>query len=176
MTDALPGAKDHIAAALALCAKIDDLPADTPLIAINKVGVIGAGTMGGGIAMNFLSAGIPVTIVEQEQAALDRGVGVMGKNYEASVKRGRIEECREAVGRALESLNAACDPAGDRRSGAGGRAAADQPAGDAASRPPDAHKLLMRRADWLAFHAELSAGIKEDDVFERLVAPGYFAT
>ncbi len=91
MTDALPGAKDHIAAALALCAKIDDLPADTPLIAINKVGVIGAGTMGGGIAMNFLSAGIPVTIVEREQAALDRGVAVMGKNYEASVKRGRIE-------------------------------------------------------------------------------------
>jgi 3-hydroxyacyl-CoA dehydrogenase len=91
MTDALPGAKDHIAAALALGAKIDDLPADTPLIAIKKVGVIGAGTMGGGIAMNFLSAGIPVTIVEREQAALDRGVAVMGKNYEASVKRGRIE-------------------------------------------------------------------------------------
>lgn len=57
MTDALPGAKEHITAALALCAKIDDLPADTPLIAINKVGVIGAGTMGGGIAMNFLTAG-----------------------------------------------------------------------------------------------------------------------
>ncbi len=91
MTDALPGAKEHITAALALCAKIDDLPADTPLIAINKVGVIGAGTMGGGIAMNFLTAGIPVTIVEREQAALDRGVAVMGKNYEASVKRGRIE-------------------------------------------------------------------------------------
>lgn len=91
MTDALPGAKDHIAAALALCAKIDDLPADTPLIAVGKVGVIGAGTMGGGIAMNFLSAGIPVTMVEREQAALDRGVAVMGKNYEASVKRGRIE-------------------------------------------------------------------------------------
>lgn len=91
MTDALPGAKEHIAAALALCAKIDDLPADTPLIAITKVGVIGAGTMGGGIAMNFLSAGIPVTIVEREQTALDRGVAVMGKNYEASVKRGRID-------------------------------------------------------------------------------------
>lgn len=91
MTDALPGAKEHIAAALSLCAKIDDLPADTPLIAITKVGVIGAGTMGGGIAMNFLSAGIPVTIVEREQTALDRGVAVMGKNYEASVKRGRID-------------------------------------------------------------------------------------
>ena len=91
MSDPLPGAQAHIEAALKLCAVIDDLPADTPLIPIAKVGVIGAGTMGGGIAMNFLTAGIPVMIVEQEQAALDRGVGVMSKNYEASVKRGRIE-------------------------------------------------------------------------------------
>ena len=91
MSEPLPGAQAHIAEALALCAKIDDLPADTPLLPIAKVGVIGAGTMGGGIAMNFLTAGIPVTIVEREQAALDKGVAVMGKNYEASVKRGRIE-------------------------------------------------------------------------------------
>ena len=53
--------------------------------------MIGAGTMGGGIAMNFLTAGIPVTIVEREQEALDKGVATMAKNYEASVKRGRIE-------------------------------------------------------------------------------------
>jgi len=68
--------------------------------------VIGAGTMGGGIAMNFLTAGIPVTIVEQEQAALDRGTGVMGKNYEASVKRGRIEaaDAQAAMGRLTRSL------------------------------------------------------------------------
>ena len=91
MSDPLPGAQAHIAAALALCAKIDDLPADTPLLPVAKVGVIGAGTMGGGIAMNFLTAGIPVTIVEREQAALDKGVATMAKNYEASVKRGRIE-------------------------------------------------------------------------------------
>ena len=91
MSDPLPGAQAHIEAALALCAKIDDLPADTPLLSIAKVGVIGAGTMGGGIAMNFLTAGIPVTIVEREQAALDKGVATMAKNYEASVKRGRIE-------------------------------------------------------------------------------------
>jgi 3-hydroxyacyl-CoA dehydrogenase len=91
MSDSLPGAQAHIEAALGLCAKIDDLPADTPLIPIKAVGVIGAGTMGGGIAMNFLSAGIPVTMVEREQEALDRGVGVMARNYEASVKRGRIE-------------------------------------------------------------------------------------
>ena len=91
MSEPLPGAQAHIAEALALCAKIDDLPADTPLLPIAKVGVIGAGTMGGGIAMNFLTAGIPGTIVAREQAALDKGVAVMGKNYEASVKRGRIE-------------------------------------------------------------------------------------
>jgi 3-hydroxyacyl-CoA dehydrogenase len=107
MSDPLPGAQAHIEAALKLSAKIDDLPADTPLIPIAKVGVIGAGTMGGGITMNFLSAGIPVTIVEQEQAALDRGVGVMGKNYEASVKRGRIEaaDAAAAMGRLTPSLS-----------------------------------------------------------------------
>ena len=106
MSDPLPGAQEHIAAALARCATIDDLPANTPLIPITKVGVIGAGTMGGGIAMNFLAAGIPVTIVEQEQAALDRGVGVMGKNYAASVTRGRIEaaEAEAAMARLTPSL------------------------------------------------------------------------
>ena len=106
MSDPLPGAQAHIAEALAKCAQIDDLPADTPLIPIAKVGVIGAGTMGGGIAMNFLTAGIPVMIVEQEQAALDRGVGVMSKNYEASVKRGRIEaaDAEAAMGRLTPSL------------------------------------------------------------------------
>ncbi len=91
MSDPLPGAQAHIETALKLCATIDDLPAGTPLLPISKVGVIGAGTMGGGIAMNFLTAGIPVTIVEREQAALDKGVATMAKNYEASVKRGRIE-------------------------------------------------------------------------------------
>ncbi len=107
MSDPLPGAQAHIEAALKLAATIDDLPADTPLIPIAKVGVIGAGTMGGGITMNFLSAGIPVTIVEAEQAALDRGVGVMGKNYEASVKRGRIEaaDAQTAMGRLTPSLD-----------------------------------------------------------------------
>jgi 3-hydroxyacyl-CoA dehydrogenase len=106
MSDPLPGAQAHIEAALKLCATIDDLPADTPLIPIARVGVIGAGTMGGGITMNFLSAGIPVTIVEAEQAALDRGVGVMGRNYEASVKRGRIEaaDAQAAMGRLTPSL------------------------------------------------------------------------
>ncbi len=73
-------------------AKIDGLAKDTPLRAIKKVGVIGAGTMGGGITMNFLSAGIPVTIVEMAQEALDRGVGVIRKNYENSAAKGRFTQ------------------------------------------------------------------------------------
>src|SRR5215218_3471385 len=71
-------------------AKIDGLPEDTKPRHIKRVGVIGAGTMGGGISMNFLSAGVPVTIVEMAQDALDRGTGVMRKNYEASAAKGRI--------------------------------------------------------------------------------------
>ncbi|BBD98091.1 3-hydroxyacyl-CoA dehydrogenase [Sphingobium amiense] len=71
-------------------AKIDGLPKDVALRPIEKVGVIGAGTMGGGISMNFLSAGIPVTIVEMVQEALDRGTGLMRKNYEATAAKGRM--------------------------------------------------------------------------------------
>ncbi|HEX8442968.1 MAG TPA: 3-hydroxyacyl-CoA dehydrogenase NAD-binding domain-containing protein [Allosphingosinicella sp.] len=70
--------------------KIDGLPEDTQPRPIARVGVIGAGTMGGGISMNFLSAGIPVTIVEMAQDALDRGTGVMRKNYEATAAKGRM--------------------------------------------------------------------------------------
>ncbi len=107
MSEPLPGALNHIQQALALSSQIDDLPADTALRTINHVGVIGAGTMGGGIAMNFLTAGIPVTIVEQEQAALDRGVAVMAKNYAASVKRGRIEaaDAEAAMARLTPTLD-----------------------------------------------------------------------
>ena len=70
--------------------KIPNLSKDVELIPVMTVGIIGAGTMGGGIAMNFLNVGIPVTIVEVSQAALDRGVGVVRKNSERSAKRGRI--------------------------------------------------------------------------------------
>ena len=84
-------AQRHIFFAERQAAKIDDVPADTPLRPIARVGVIGAGTMGGGISMNFLSAGIAVTIVEMQQEALDRGTGVMRKNYEASAAKGRIK-------------------------------------------------------------------------------------
>ncbi|HEY0312431.1 MAG TPA: 3-hydroxyacyl-CoA dehydrogenase NAD-binding domain-containing protein, partial [Allosphingosinicella sp.] len=80
--------------------KIDGLPEDTQPRAINRVGVIGAGTMGGGISMNFLSAGIPVTIVETQQEALDRGTAVMRKNYEATAAKGRMtaEQVEQAMG------------------------------------------------------------------------------
>ncbi|MCJ1959316.1 3-hydroxyacyl-CoA dehydrogenase NAD-binding domain-containing protein [Novosphingobium mangrovi (ex Hu et al. 2023)] len=71
-------------------ARVPDLPTGTPKRPIAKVGVIGAGTMGSGIAMNFLSAGIPVTLVEQEDAALERGVAAIRRNYEISLKKGKL--------------------------------------------------------------------------------------
>ena len=70
--------------------KVPDVPDDTPLIPIKKVGIIGAGTMGGGIAMNFANVGIPVVIVEQQQEPLDRGLGIIRKNYERTASRGGI--------------------------------------------------------------------------------------
>jgi 3-hydroxyacyl-CoA dehydrogenase len=91
MTGTQSAAQRHLFFAERQAAKIDDVDPKTPLRPINKVGVIGAGTMGGGISMNFLSAGIPVTIVEMQQDALDRGTGVMRKNYEASAAKGRIK-------------------------------------------------------------------------------------
>lgn len=73
--------------------KIPDVPDDTPTRPVKKVGVLGAGTMGGGIAMNFLNVGIPVTIVELKQDALDRGLATIRKNYERS--RGAVPEQTE---------------------------------------------------------------------------------
>jgi 3-hydroxyacyl-CoA dehydrogenase len=64
--------------------KVPDVPKETPIADVRRVGVLGAGTMGGGIAMNFANAGIPVTIVERDQDSLDRGLGVVRKNYERS--------------------------------------------------------------------------------------------
>ncbi len=81
-------------------AKIDGIGEDVVPRPIKRVGVIGAGTMGGGISMNFLSAGIPVTIVEMAQDALDRGTGIMRKNYEATAAKGRMtgEQVEAAMG------------------------------------------------------------------------------
>ncbi|MBQ5945911.1 3-hydroxyacyl-CoA dehydrogenase NAD-binding domain-containing protein [Massilia sp. ST3] len=70
--------------------KIPDVPSDTPVRAIASAAVVGAGTMGGGIAMNFANAGIPVTILETQQEALERGLATIRKNYESSVKKGKL--------------------------------------------------------------------------------------
>lgn len=72
--------------------KIPDVPKETPTIPVNNVAVVGAGTMGGGIAMVFANAGIPVLLKESEQAALDRGLANIQKNYASSVKRGRFTQ------------------------------------------------------------------------------------
>ena len=92
----------HLFFAERKAAKIDGIADDIALRAIKKVGVIGAGTMGGGISMNFLSAGIPVTIVEMAQDALDRGTGVIRKNYEATAAKGRLKP--EQVEAAMNAL------------------------------------------------------------------------
>jgi 3-hydroxyacyl-CoA dehydrogenase len=73
-------------------AKIPDVPEDTPTRPIKSAAVIGAGTMGGGIAMNFVNAGIPVKVVEVAQEALDKGLGVVRKNYAATVAKGRLSQ------------------------------------------------------------------------------------
>lgn len=90
-----------------VAAKIDDLPTSTEPRSVARVGVIGAGTMGGGISMNFLSAGIPVTIVETSQEALDRGVGIIRRNYQASAAKGRLTV--QKVERAMALLASTLD-------------------------------------------------------------------
>jgi len=70
--------------------KIDGLDVNAPLLPVTSVGVVGAGTMGGGIAMNFLNAGIPVTIVEMSREALDRGVATIRRNYDNTAAKGRM--------------------------------------------------------------------------------------
>jgi len=82
----------HLFMADRAASKIPDVPADTPLRAVNSVAIIGAGTMGGGIAMNFLNAGIPVKMLEMKQEALDKGLGIIRKNYEAQVKKGKLKQ------------------------------------------------------------------------------------
>jgi len=97
----------HVFFAERAAAKIDGLPKDVALRPIKKIGVIGAGTMGGGISMNFLSAGIPVTIVEMAQEALDRGTATMHRNYEATAAKGRLtaEQVERAMGLLTPTLD-----------------------------------------------------------------------
>ncbi|MDP3459111.1 MAG: 3-hydroxyacyl-CoA dehydrogenase NAD-binding domain-containing protein, partial [Hyphomonas sp.] len=88
---------------------VPDVPASTPRRQMEKVGVIGAGTMGGGISMNFASVGIPVVILEQKQEALDRGLGVVRANYQRSADNGRFpqDEVGERMGRLTGTLDMA---------------------------------------------------------------------
>src|SRR5207244_11947444 len=87
--------------------KIPDVPEDTPARAIKKAAVIGAGTMGGGIAMSFVNVGIPVTISDTTQEALDRGIKKIRDNYAATVSRGRLKQ--EEMERRLSLLRPTTD-------------------------------------------------------------------
>ena len=100
-------AQRHIFFAERQAAKIDGLPKNTALRDVKKVGIIGAGTMGGGIMMNFLQKGIPCTIIEMQQDALDRGLGVVRKNYDASAAKGRFkpEQVEQMMGLITPSLS-----------------------------------------------------------------------
>ncbi len=100
-------AQRHVFFAERAAARIADIGPDEPTRRIAKVGVIGAGTMGGGIAMNFLSAGIPVAIIETSKEALDRGVSIIRRNYENTARKGRLTmpEVGERMGRLAPSLD-----------------------------------------------------------------------
>ncbi|WP_084805233.1 3-hydroxyacyl-CoA dehydrogenase [Bradyrhizobium sp. NAS80.1] len=97
----------HLAKAEHDCWIVPDISSDVPIMPFRKIGVIGAGTMGGGIAMNFANAGLPVTIVETAQAALDRGLAVVRRNYDNSASRGRFsaEEVQARFARLTGSLS-----------------------------------------------------------------------
>lgn len=82
----------HVFMAERATSKIPDVPADTPVRDVKKLAIIGAGTMGGGIAMSFLNAGMPVVMLEMKQEALDRGIATIRKNYEAQVKKGKLTQ------------------------------------------------------------------------------------
>ena len=103
----------HAFSAERTAAKVEGLAADTAQLPIRKVGVVGSGTMGGGIAMTFLSAGVPVVIVEREQAALDRGVGVMRRNYEATARKGRLTAGQVETAMGLLTLSLAYEDFAD---------------------------------------------------------------
>ena len=75
-----------------MCTKIPDIPRDVPAQKISNAAILGAGTMGGGITMNFVNVGIPVTILEMTQEALDRGLEIIRANYANTVKKGRLSQ------------------------------------------------------------------------------------
>ncbi len=112
LSGAQSAAQRHAFFAERQAAKVPDVPDSTEALPVRRVGIIGAGTMGGGIAMNFLNAGIPVTMVEMKAEALERGQKIIRKNYEATAKKGRLKpedvETRMGLltgGLELEKLN-----------------------------------------------------------------------
>ena len=82
----------HVFFAERAAAKIKDVPDSTPMREIRSAAVLGAGTMGGGIAMNFVNAGIPIKVLELSQEAIDKGFGIIRKNYAATVAKGRLSQ------------------------------------------------------------------------------------
>ena len=93
--------------------KVPGLPKDTPVRDVNSVGIIGAGTMGGGIAMNFANVGIPVYLLEVKQEALDKGIAIIRRNYENTAKKGRITSAQVEERMALIKPTLAYEDFGD---------------------------------------------------------------
>lgn len=100
-------AQQHIFFSERAASKVDDMPKDVNVLDIKRVGIIGAGTMGGGIAMNFANVGIPVVLLEMEQGYLDKGLGVVRGNYERTAKKGRLtsEQVETRMGLITPSLD-----------------------------------------------------------------------
>jgi 3-hydroxyacyl-CoA dehydrogenase len=107
LADSQSAALRHVFFAERQAAKVTGAAVDGPTLPIAKVGVIGAGTMGGGIAMNFLNVGMPVTIVETRADALERGLGVIRRNYETTARKGKLSD--EAVQARMGLLTGALD-------------------------------------------------------------------
>ncbi len=94
LSSAQSKAQRHIFFAERMASKIPDVPKDTPVRIIESAAIIGAGTMGGGIAMNFASVGIPVLLMDATQDGLDRGMAIIAKNYASGVKKGRMTQAQ----------------------------------------------------------------------------------
>ncbi len=99
----------HLFVAQRAASKIPDMPADTAQRAIKSIAVIGAGTMGGGIAMNFINAGIPVRLLETKPEALERGIATIRKNYEGQLKKGKLKQDKYEQRMALLSTTLSYD-------------------------------------------------------------------
>lgn len=107
VSDSQSAALRHVFFAEREAAKLRDLPAGLPAMPIERVAIIGAGTMGGGIAMNFLDADLPVTLVDTKEEALARGVAAIRRNYEGAVSKGKLDQA--AMNRRMGLLTATTD-------------------------------------------------------------------